>query len=374
MTQVAYKFRFYPTLEQKAQLAKEFGCSRFIYNHCLDMRLKAYRRRGENLNYVKLSKHIKQLKSTTKYHWLKDVTASVLTQKLIDQDKAFKNFFNHGFGFPKFKSKLHAQSIRYQLDQRIVHSNYRSGKLLKLPKLGELKIKWSKRPQGVPKMVTVSKTACGKYYISFMCVEDVEVLPKTGQTVGIDVGVKDVCVTSDGYQSGAPKYTYKYQRKLKLASRALSRKTKGSKRWHKQRCYVASIHTKIKYSRRDFLHKETSNLIGEYDLICIEDLNVSGMVKNRKLSKAVSDVGMYEFKRQLLYKADWYGKEVQIISRWEPTTKTCSACQKKHEMALKDRVMTCDCGLTIDRDINAAINVKKAGEVLRGAAYPLAVS
>src|SRR5664280_2070110 len=271
--QKAYKFRFTPTKEQVIQLSKEFGCARWVWNRSLIEKDYAYKAWGIGLSSHEMSRHITQYKKAD-YPWLNDATAGVLTQKLIDQDKAFDNFFKGRAGFPKFKKKSHAQSIRYQMDQRCVLNNYRAGELLKLPKLGELNIKWSQVPGGIPKMVTVSKTATGKYFVSFMCEVEQVLMPMTGKVVGIDVGIKDVVVTSDGFHSGAPKFTYKYQRQLKKAQRCLSKKKKGSNGWHKQRIIVARIHEKIASSRKDFLHKVTTKLVSENDIICVEDLNV----------------------------------------------------------------------------------------------------
>ena len=371
-TQMTYKFRFYPTKEQENQLAIEFGNARFVWNHALNMRNKAYKRRKESLNYVPMNKHVTKLKKTSRYNWLSDSTACVLTQKLIDLDTAFSNFFAGRASYPKFKKKLHAQSIRYQLDQRQIDKTYQAGELLKLPKLGGLKLRWSRVPKGTPKMATVSKTASGKYFVCFMCEVEQPEKVKTGRFIGVDIGIKDVIVTSDGYFSGSPKYTYRYARQLKKAQRNLSRKTKGSKRWDKQRIVVAKIHEKITNSRKDFLSKLTSKLINEHDVVAVENLNVSGMVKNRKLSKAVSDIGMFELKRQLEYKAIWYGKTIVQIDRWFPSTKLCSSCGQIHQMKLSDRIMNCDCGLVLDRDHNAAINIKAAGSVVlvRGELHP----
>lgn len=370
--QKSYKFRIYPTKPQIKQLAVEFGNARFVWNHALGMRSKAYDRRKENMNYVSLSRHITQLKRTRRYDWLEQSTADVLTQKLIDLDTAYQNFFKGRAKFPKFKKKSHAQSIRFALDQRNIQKNYESGVLLKLPKLGEINIKWSQYPDGIPKMATVSKTPNGKYFVSFSCEVEAVGYEKTGKSVGIDIGIKDVVVTSDGFYSGAPKFTYKYQRELKQAQRALSRKTKSSNRYAKQRIIVARIHEKIANSRRDFLHKLTTKIVREYDYIAVEDLNVKGMVKNRRLSKAVSDVGMFELKRQLTYKAGWYGKTITQISRWLPSSKTCSGCGLKRDMKLSDRVFNCaGCNFSMCRDLNAAQNIKMAGNVMLGESYQL---
>jgi putative transposase len=365
----AYKFRLYPTKEQVIQLSKEFGCARFVWNRAKLEKEYAYQQCGVSLSNVDISRHITQYKRTEKYSFLNEVTSTVLTQKLIDLDKAFDNFFKGRAKFPKFKKKLHAQSIRYQLDQRQIVRTYMPGEKLKLPKLGELNINWSQIPKGIPKMATVSKTASGKYFVSFACEIEQESLPKTGKSVGIDVGIKDVVVTSDGFQSGAPKFTYKYQRKLKKEQRVLSRKTKGSNGWKKQRIVVAKIHEQIANSRKDFLHKLTTNIVREYDHISLEDLNVSGMLKNRKLSKAVADVGIFELNRQLKYKAEWYGKQISVIDRWFPSTKMCSSCGQLHQLKLSDRMMNCDCGLILNRDHNAAINIKTCGERVSGAIY-----
>lgn len=369
--QKAYKFRLYLTEQQEQTLNVEFGNARFVWNHALNLRQTVYSVLNENMNYVSMNKHITQLKKTENYAWLSNSTASVLTQKLIDLDAAYNNFFKKRAKFPKFKKKSHAQSIRYPLDQRTIERNYNAGELLKIPKLGEINVRWSQIPSGTPKMATISKTASGKYFVSFACEVEIEALPKTGKSVGIDVGIKDVIVTSDGFHSGAPKFTYYYQRKLKKEQRNLSKKTKGSNRWKKQRIVVAKIHELIANSRKDFLHKLTTKIVKEYDYISLEDLNVSGMMKNRKLSKAVADVGIFELNRQLKYKASWYGKQVSVIDRWFPSSKTCHACGQIHNMPLSKRIMNCDCGNIIDRDENAAINIRTAGEAgfARGASY-----
>lgn len=367
--QKSYKFRLYPNAAQAEQLSKEFGCARWVWNRGLIERDYAYSSWGVSLSSTHdISKNIAQYKRKD-YSWLSDATSCVLQQKLIDQDKAFDNFFKGRARFPKFKKKSHAQSIRYQLDQRQVLNNYRAGKLLKLPKLGELNIKWSQVPGGIPKMVTVSKSASGKYFVSFMCEVEQGLKPMTGKVIGIDVGIKDVVVTSDGCYAGAPKFTYKYQRKLRKAQRVLSRKKKGSNGWKKQRIAVARIHEKITNSRKDFLHKLTTKIVSENDVICVEDLNVSGMMKNRRLSKAVADVGLFELNRQIEYKAQWYGRQVVKVSRWEPSTKTCSSCGQTRIMKLSQRVYECECGLVMCRDLNAAHNIKAAGLVASGRSY-----
>jgi putative transposase len=360
---VSYKFRAYLTDEQEQLFRVESGNARFVWNHLLDYHNKEYVENKTAFNAVKLGKYVTQLKKTEEYSWLNNSTVAVITQKINDLDKAFKNFFKKGSGYPKFKKKDNEQRVRYQLDQRRISNIYIAGELLRLPNIGVIDVNWHRIPKGTPKMVTLIKAASGEYYVSFACEEEIEHLPKTGKSVGLDVGIKDVVVSSDGYYSGAPKFYYQYQRDLKTAHRALSRKTKGSKRYEKQRIVVAKLHELIARCRKDFLHKLSKKIVTEYDCICIEDLNVKGMVKNRKLSKAVSDVGMYELRRQLTYKADWYGKEIRVIDRWFPSTKMCSSCGMLHNMKLSDRTMNCDCGFSMDRDLNAAINIRQAGMV-----------
>lgn len=364
MPQRSYKFRIYPNRTQEKQLAVFFGQVRFVWNHCLSLRSDLYEHRKESINYVGLNKHLTYLKTTGKFAWLKECPSAPLTQTLIDQDKAFKNFFEGRAKYPRFKKKHEQQSMRFQLDQRQIERTYKAGELLKLPKLGAIKVKWSRIPAGVPKMATVSKDPSGKYWVAFSVEEHIEPKAKTKRTVGVDVNIKDVIVTSDGFHSGSPKYTYRYARKLKLAQRRLSRKRKGSNRWHKQRKAVARIHATIANSRKDFLHKLSHKLVTEYDMISMESLNVKGMMANRKLSKAVADVGLFELSRQVGYKAEWYGKHQQKIDQWFPSTRMCCKCGQIHDMKLSDRWMSCDCGNEMDRDENASHNINAEGNRL----------
>jgi putative transposase len=319
------------------------------------------------MNYVPLIKHVSHLKATTRYHWLKLSTAACLTQKLIDLDKAFTSFFKQGMKYPRFKKMNYAQSVRYQLDQRILPSTYRPGELLKIPKLGALKLKWSQLPKGLPKMATVSKTAAGDYYVSLSVEEILPQFEKTNRTVGVDVGIKDVLVTSHGDYTGAPKYSYQYAWALKKAQRQLKRmqRTHGkiSNRQRRQRIKIAKLHQRVANCRKDFLHKLSTWLVKTFDIICLEDLNINGMLRNRKLSRAIADIGLYELKRQIIYKAQWVGKYVQIIGRWYPSSKTCSACgMVKKFLPLRERIYRCEyCGHEQCRDLNAAKNIEKEG-------------
>lgn len=356
--QRSYKFRYYPTQAQAQQLAKEFGNARYVWNRALAFRQEAYKLRGERLNYVGLSKLIPEWKKVDA-EFLKETTSGCLTQALIDQDKAYKNFFEGRAKYPKFKKKHNQQSVRYQLDQRIIATNYKPG-FLRLPKLGEVKLAWSRMPQGIPKMATVSRDCAGRYWVSMSITEEIQQLPQKTNAVGVDVGVKDVAVTSDGYHSGAPKFTRKYERKLKRQQRKLSHMVKGSNRWKKQKTVVAKVHAKIADCRKDWTHKLTHMLIAENSVIGMEDLNVKGMMANRKLSKAVADSGLHEFRRQMEYKAAWHGRTIVLADRWFASSKTCSCCgQIKSDLKLSDRIYRCDCGLVMDRDENAAQNLLK---------------
>lgn len=370
--QRSYQFRFYPTSEQLKQLAIAFGHARWTWNWALGQHIEFYEIAKlnqlvdpnipiQNLNYIELSKQLTELKNTTEFSWLKFTDSSSITQKLRDLDTAYANFFAKRASFPKFKKKRNSQSIRVQLDQRFIDKTYVPGVKLKLPKLGKLKLKWHRIPQTAPKMVTISRKADGKFYVSFTCDEVVETKAKTGKSVGIDVGLMDILVTSDGEKSGRIRHFYLYQRKLKLAQRSLSRKTKDSTRYVKQREKVAKIHQKITNSRKDFLHKLTLKLVSENDIILTESLNVSGMIQNPKLSKSIQDASWGDIFRQIEYKSAWYGKETQAIDRFFPSSQLCHSCGKKHKLTLKDRVLNCECGLKIDRDWNAAINIKHEG-------------
>jgi putative transposase len=365
VTQVAYKFRLYPTPTQKRQLAVEFGHARFVWNWALELRNKAYEERKESLNYIALSKKLTQIKKN-ECPWLNEAVASCHTQKLIELDKAFKNFFDKRAKYPRFKKRHQTQSVRYQLDKRQVEKNFSvKDKWLKLPKIGALKLKWSRHIEGVPKMATVSKDPSGRYVVSMACEVDIQALPARRHAVGVDVGVKDIAITSDGWKSGCAKYTSQYARQLRLAQRRLSSKRKGSNRRKKQQYRVARIHARIADSRRDFLHQLSSKLMNENQVICLEDLNIKGMLRNRRLSKAVADSGLFELRRQLEYKAKWTGRDVFVVDRWAPTSKTCSECGAYQEkMPLKIREWVCpDCATHHDRDINAAKNILMFGTV-----------
>ncbi len=363
----AYKFRIEPTAEQRQQLAVEFGNSRFVWNRCLDLRSKAYEADKTRHNYVSLNKLVTEWKHG-EFPWLANSVAGCLTQVLIDQDKAFQHFFRRVKngekpGYPRFKSRYHRQSVRYQLDQRQIDRTYQAGEFLKLPKLGTVKVRWSRIPAGIPKMATVSRTPTGRYFVSFACEVEMAQLPLTGKTVGLDLGIKDVVIAWDGEtatKSGNPRHLKGQLRYLKRQQRRLSRMQKGSNRRNRQKIKVARIHAHVAAMRADFLHKTTTGIVRSADVIVLEDLNVKGMVKNHCLASAIADVGMGEFRRQIEYKAAWYGRKVVVVDQWFPSSKTCSACGSyQQKMPLSVRYWVCpDCGERHDRDVNAAKNIR----------------
>ena len=358
LTQRAYKFRFYPTDEQRQQLAIDFGCCRFVWNTALFARNLSYKAYGRSENGISLSKAITELKKDPDYAWLNDAAATALGQTLRDQDKAFANFFAKRARYPRFRKKGTHNSARYQRQGK-PDLWYIPGSLLKLPKLGALDVRWSRLPTGIPKMVTLNRDGAERYFVSFAVEEAVESLPERSQSIGVDRGIKDVLVRSDGQKSGNPHYIRKYARQLKLAQRALARGTLGSARWKKKKAKVVRLQAKIADCRRDFQHKQTTQLIRDAGTIALEDLHIKGMIRNKHLSKSLADSSMGEIGRQLEYKAAWYGREIVKCDRWAPTSKTCPDCgYKMKNMDLNIRAWVCpQCGAHHDRDIAAARNV-----------------
>ncbi|RMD65450.1 transposase, partial [Candidatus Parcubacteria bacterium] len=339
------------------------GCARFTWNHSLAMRTKAYQRRGETLTSVDVSRHLTQLKKHPDFAWLAACPATVLTQTLRDQDRAFKNFFQGHAHYPRFKKKKHGFSIRFQLDQRRIADIYRPGGSIKIPKLGTILPHWSRIPKGIPKMVTLTKTPDGRYYVSFSVEEEILSLPKTNEAEGIDLNMGSF-VLSDGTAIHLPRPLRRLEKKLAHLQRLFSRKRKGSRTWHRTRRKIARLHAKIAAIRLDFLHKLTTWLVRTYDAIGIEDLAVKAMARGMVGGKAVLDVGMSLFRRLLEYKAQWYGKKLVVVDRFFPSTRLCSTpgCGYiSNPIPLHVRTWTCPrCGATHQRDVNAARNLKAA--------------
>ena len=363
MTMRAYQYRFYPTAAQRLLLDRYFGTARWAWNHALERRSKAYRRRKESITGVDISRAITQLKKTSRYAWIKLTPATVVVQRLRDQDTAFQNFFAGRARYPRFKKRGSGDRIRFQLDQRQVDRMYRPGELLKLPGLGPLKLKWSRSPNGKPKMVTVRRDAAGAYFVSFACEELIQPLPAAAGVVGVDTGITDLIVTSDGFKSGAGRHLAAKAARLARAQRVVARRKKGSNRRRQAVARVAKLHRQVRDARADFTHKLSTTLIRENQVICVEDLNVKGMMKNRRLARSLADAAMGELHRQLAYKAQWHGRELHVIDRWAPSSKVCSGCGHKLDaLPLSVRHWVCpQCEASHDRDINAAVNIRTIG-------------
>ena len=361
----AYKYRFYPTEEQITQLSHSFGCSRFVYNHFLKVRTDAYYEKHEKINCHKTSELLTSLKNEGNFDWLKDVSSVVLQQTLRDLDKAFTNFFAGRARYPNFKKKNSRQAVRY------VKSGFSfSNGILTIAKNKDpLNIRWSRNFVGDPTSITISKDCAGRYFVSFAVEDQVFNLRKTDKAIGIDVGIKDVCVTSDGVKSGSPQYLREYEKKLVRRQRELSRKVKGSKNRAKAKYKVAKVHAKISDNRNDFNNKLTIKLIRENQAIAVESLNVKGMMRNHNLAKSIADSSWGDFFRKLKYKTEWYGRDLFEINRWFPSSKRCSHCGYiNNGLKLKDRNWECpSCKCIHDRDVNAAKNILTVG--LAGLAF-----
>ena len=357
----AYRFRFYPTPEQELILARTFGCARFAYNHMLRLRTDAWFQRQERVGYHETSAALTKLKRDPEFAWLNEVSSVPVQQALRHLQTAFANFFAKRARYPSFKRKDGPQSAEYTT------SAFKwDGKALRLAKMGDpLAIRWSRTlPKGAKlTTVTVSKDAAGRYFVSMLCDDSVSAKPQAAGRVGIDLGLTHFAILSTGEKIAAPNTFRKNEAKLAKLQRRLAKKTRGSARRAKAKLKVARLHAKIADSRRDFLHKLSTRLINENQVIAIESLSVSNMQKNRCLSKSISDASWSEFVRQLEYKAHWYGRALVGIDRWYPSSKRCSDCgHTVAAMPLNVREWTCpECGSIHDRDVNAARNVLAAG-------------
>ena len=359
MKHKALKQRFYPSDEQKEQLAQTFGCARFVYNSILRQRTDAYYNEGISIGYNEASKRLTTLKRNPDYSWLNDVSSVPLQQAIRNQQTAFKNFFNKRANYPTFKKKNSKQSIQY------MKTAYQwSGEKLKLAKMNKpLRIKWTyKKPKEILSL-TVSKDSADRYFVSMLVEFEPAKLTVTPKMIGIDLGIKELVVCSDGFKSGSLKLTQQYEEKLAYLQRKLSKKQKGSANRYKMKKRVARLHAKMKDKRRDNSHKLSRMLVNENQVIAFEDLAVSNMVKNRKLSKAISAMGWSEFVRQVEYKAEWAGRSFVKINRFFPSSKRMSCCgYVLDSLSLSQRKVKCPvCDIEHDRDLNAAINIRQAG-------------
>ena len=362
----AFKFRLLPTKEQEVLLSKHFGCSRFIYNYFLSEKQKHYLENKTTLNFNQCAANLVKKKKDEEYVWLKEVNSQILISTLMNLETAYGNFFRKKSKFPRFKSKKNKNS--FNIPQ---HVSLKEHNVVQIPKFKEgLRFIKHRDLKGAIKSATISKNPSGKYYISFLCVIEKPIKhKKTGKSIGIDLGIKDFLITSEGQRYCNPKFLRKYEVKLKRKQRILSRKEKESKGRDKARLSVAKVHEKITNSRNDMQHKVSSKLVKDYDLIAIEDLNVKGMVKNHCLAKAISDVAWSSFVTKLKYKAEWNGKEVVAIDRFFPSSKTCSCCDHiKESLSLEERTWTCsNCNTIHDRDVNASRNILRRALAIQSA-------
>src|SRR5437588_3395524 len=357
----AYKYRFYPTDEQKQLLARTFGCCRYVYNWALRDRTDAYYKRGERLSYEDTAQRLVLLKKQEETSWLDEVSSVPLQQALRNLDRAFRHFFEGRAHYPTFKKKRHQQAATYA-------SNAFSwdGKSLTLAKMDEpLAIVWHRPlPDGCqPSSVTITKDEAERYFVSMLVEEDIKAWEVTPKMVGLDLGLSSMVIESSGQTHGNPKFFAQDEKKLAKAQRRLAKKKKGSKNRAKARLKVARLHKKIADRRRDYQHKLSTKIIRENQVVCIESLQVKNMVKNHSLAKAISDVGWSEFVRHLESMAEWYGRTLVKIERWYPSSKRCFDCGHiLDSLTLDVRAWTCpECGVQHDRDINAARNILAAG-------------
>ena len=368
----AYKFRLYPTEEQEFYFAKSFGCVRKVYNLMLDDRMKTYEETkndpSKKMSFPTPAKYKKD------FPFLKEVDSLALANAQLNLDKAYKNFFrDKTVGFPQFKSKKNPVQS-YTTNNQNGTIALIDNKLIKIPKLKSLvRIKLHRQPQGLIKSATISRHASGKYYVSILCEEEIIEHPKTNSAIGIDLGITDFVILSDGQKIDNNKFTSKMAKKLKREQRKLSRrallaKKKGinlfeAKNYQKQKRKVARLHEKVMNQRTDFLNKLSTEIIKNHDIICIEDLNIKGMLRNHKLAKSISDVSWSKFVTKLQYKADWYGREIIKIDKWFPSSQICSECgHTDGKKSLDIREWTCPiCHTQHDRDINASINILTEG-------------
>jgi putative transposase len=357
----AYRYRFYPTPQQASELNRTLGCVRFVWNWALAERTKRYRVGGESVGYHQLSAELTVLKRTEHAGFLSEVASCPLQQCLRHQQSAFGNFFAKRARYPRFKNRHGHQSMEYTNKA----FTFRDG-VLRVAKLAEpLAVVWSRPlPDGcAPSTVTVSRDTAGRWHVSMLVDEHIEALPPVGTAVGIDLGLKDFVVTSDGERIPHPQILRRKEQRLARYQRMMARKTKGSKNRGKAKTRVAKAYARVADTRRDFLHKTSTSMVRRYDLIVVEDLAVRNMVRNHHLAKSISDSGWGEFRRQLEYKSAWYGRTLVVVDRFFPSSKLCSHCgHLLSKLSLGTRHWTCPtCGTLHDRDLNAAKNILAEG-------------
>lgn len=362
----AYKYRIFPNRKQEELIQKTFGCCRFVYNTILSYKINKYEKEKVSLSKFDCTNYCNQVLKK-EHEWLKDVDKWALSNSIFNMNSAYQNFFKQHAGYPKYKSKKDSYKS-YKTNcvcspRATIEVSFENNKI-KLAKLKWVKAKVHRKFEGKVKSATISQVPSGKYYVSILVETEYEPMKSTGCMVGIDLGIKDLLITSDGQKFDNKKLTKKYENKLTKEQRKLSHKVKGSKNRDKQRIKVARIYEKISNTRKDYLHKISHQLVCENQVIVTEDLAVRNMVKNHNLAKAIQDCGWYELTRQLQYKSDWNNRQYIKIGRFTKSSQPCHVCgyinTKTKNLAVRE--WTCpNCGIVHDRDINAAINILNEG-------------
>lgn len=357
-----WTFRCYPNPEQAEHLNRTFGCCRYVWNWALKSRSDAYRA-GERMNYPESSKALTTLKIDPEHEWLNDVSCVPVQQSLRDLQVAFSNFFAKRAKYPAFKKKESRQSANYTAFGFTFDAQ---NKILKLAKIGSVKVKWSRKSVPQPSSIRLIRTSTGKFFVSMVVEVAQQELPKTGQAVGIDFGVSRLATLSNGERIANPKHGATLQKRLAFCQKQLAKKKKGSKRRELAKKRVAVVHEKISNCRTDSMHKFSKDMVKRFDVICVEDLNLRGMVKNHNLARSLSDASIGTAIRMIEEKAERYGKQMVKIDRWYPSSKTCSVCGHIVEkLPLSIREWDCSvCNSHHDRDENAAVNILAVGQTV----------
>jgi putative transposase len=359
MQHCSYKFRLYPTTDQEQVLVGWLGQLRFIWNHMLEINKKKYELEKKFEFRYDLKKRLPELKK--QYDWI-SVPAHAAQNKVFDLDKSLVSCFKRGTGFPKFKNR-HTDRSGIEINQTNAHIHIKSNQI-KIPKLGWVNWVYHRKISGRLLSITIKRDG-DHWYVSLLCEQEEiisQIIFNESDVVGLDLGLKDFFVSSDGEVTKTPKFYRKKQKKLARQQRKLSRKQKGSRNREKQRKRVAKIHQKIRFQRANFTHQLSSAITKQYKVVVMEDLNIKGMIKNKNLAKSISDAGWYQFISQIKYKTEWAGGYFHQISRWAPSSKTCSKCGSIRLLTLSDRIYSCSrCEHQQCRDLNAAVNIKQFG-------------
>lgn len=359
----AYKYRIYPNKKQEILIQKTFGCCRFVYNQTLAYRKTMYESLKKSMSKISCNNYVNQVLKI-EYEWLKEVDKFALSNSVYNMDSAYQKFFKEHTGYPKFKSKRNnKKSYSTNYTNNNIEVSFDTNRI-KLPKLKWIKAVLHRKFTGKIKSATVSQTPSGKYFVSVLVEKESTPFPSTGAMVGIDLGIKDLLITSDGEKFDNIRTTQKYENKLAREQRKLSHKVKGSSNYNKQRIKVSRIYERIHNTRLDNLHKISHKLISENQVIVSEDLSISNMLQNHNLARSISDCGWYELIRQLTYKASWNNRKYIKIDRFVPSSQMCSVCgyinSDTKDLSVREWICP-ECGTVHDRDINAAINILNEG-------------